>query len=129
MQVTVTNTGMDYHAKSSSGREQSIVSGPGKPASDKTMSPLELFVASLGMCVAAMLRSYCEHRELACGEIRVEVQGKWESGDPLCEDLRVRVEVEGDWDERRKAAFLRVAESCPVHRTICNCSGTHIEIV
>ncbi len=128
MEVNVTNTGVDYHAEATSGMVQDIVFGPEKPAEDTTMNPVELFAAALGMCVAAMLRKHCNERDLECGEIKVDVEGDWEPGDPWCESMKVSVDVEGDWDERRRAAFLKVAETCPVHQTIANCGGVDIEI-
>mgnify|MGYP001069334814 CR=1 FL=1 len=129
MEITVTNTGMDYHADSSTGMEQDIVFGPDKPAEDKTMNPVELFVTGLCMCVAAMLRKFCTEHELDAGEIDVRAETDWEPGRPMCSFLDVRFSVEGDWDDRRKAAFLKVAETCPVHMTMSECDEVSIEIV
>lgn len=129
MEVNVTNVESTYRAASSGGMEQEIAFGPGKPAEDTSMNPVELFVAALGMCVAAMLRKHCTERELDAGEISVTVEGDWEPGDPMCVDLQMRVEVEGEWDERRKAAFAKVAETCPVHQTMAQCGGVNIEIM
>jgi len=129
MRIDVSNTGMDYHASTGTGMAVDIVFGADKPAKDTTMNPVELFVASLGLCIAAMLRKHCNERDLECGEITVSTEGDWEPGDPMCENIQVRFEVEGDWDERRKAAFMKVAETCPVHQTLCYCSGVDIEIV
>ncbi len=129
MRIDVHNTGIHYHGEADSGKRLDIVFGPGKPADDDTMNPVELFGASLGMCVAAMLRKHCDERELDCGEIKVTVEADWEPGDPMCENIEVTVALEGDWDERRRAAFLKVAETCPVHQSMVNCSGVSIRIV
>lgn len=129
MRIDVRNQGIDYHAQSDSGMELNIVFGAQKPAEDKSMNPVELFAASLGLCVAAMIRKHCTERELQCGEIKVTVEGDWEPGDPMCRNIEVTATVEGDWDDRRKAAFLKVAQTCPVHESIVNCSGVNIHIV
>lgn len=129
MEIVVTNDGSNYHAETSGGTELDIAFGPGTPDEDATMNPVELFVSSLGMCIAAMLRKYCTEHDLDCGEIRVRLQDEWEPGDPMCKNIQVEVEVEGDFDQRRKSAFLKVAETCPVHQTISSCDGVNITIV
>ncbi|MGD9495580.1 MAG: OsmC family protein [Armatimonadota bacterium] len=129
MRIDVSNTGMDYHAVSSTGKQASIVFGPDKPAEDTTMNPVELFVAALGMCIAAMLRKFCTEHSLDAGGITVALETDWEPGKPKCSFLNAKVRVEGDWDERRKAAFLKVAETCPVHMTIAECDRAQIEVL
>ena len=129
MEISVANTGMDYHAESSSGMEQDIVFGPDKPESDKTMNPVELFIAALCMCIAAMLRKFCTEHELDAGEIKVSAETDWAPGDPMCPYLDITVDVEGDWDDRRKAAFMKVAETCPVHMTMSECEDVRMQIV
>lgn len=108
---------------------QEITVGADKPADDTTMNPVEMLASALGMCVAVMLRKHCEQSELACGEIQIEVTAKYEEGAGAYKNLRMRAEVHGDWDDRRRAAFQRVAEKCPVGETIVNCSRIEIEIL
>lgn len=129
MEIRITNTGMNYHAETTTGMVEEIVFGPEKPAEDTSMNPVELFAAALGMCAAAMLRKHCNERDLECGEIRVDMTADWEPGESMCENMTIRIEVEGEWDERRRAAFLSVAESCPVHETILHCREIDVEIV
>ncbi|MBD3293123.1 MAG: hypothetical protein GF393_09375 [Armatimonadia bacterium] len=129
MEINVSNTGMDYRAESSSGMELDIVFGPEKPAEDTTMNPVELFISALAMCIAAMLRKFCTEHELDAGEIKVWAETDWAPGDPMCPYLDLKVEVEGDWDDRRKAAFMKVAETCPVHMTMSECEDVRMEIV
>lgn len=129
MEIRVTNTGMDYHAEATSGMLLDIVFGPDKPAEDKTMNPVELFISALCMCIAAMLRKFCGEHDLDAGEIKVWAETDWEPGKPLCSYLDVKFSVEGNWDERRKAAFVKVAETCPVHMTMHECHDISIEMV
>ncbi len=129
MEINVTNVGMDYQAKSSSGMELGIVFGPDKPADDRTMDPVELFISGLSMCIAAMLRKFCNEHNLDAGEIRVWAETDWESGKPMCSYLDIKVSVGGDWDDRRKAAFMKVAETCPVHATMAECDDVRMQIV
>ncbi len=129
MEINVTNTGMDYHAESSSGMEQDIVLGPEKPESDKTMNPVELFISALCMCIAAMLRKFCTEHELDAGETNAPAEPDWAPGDPMCPYLDIKIDVGGEWNERRKAAFMKVAETCPVHMTMSECEEVRMEVV
>jgi len=129
MEINVTNVGMDYVGKSSSGTELAIVFGADKPADDKTMNPVELFISGLSMCIAAMLRKFCNEHKLDAGEITVSAETDWEPGAPMCSYLDIKVSVEGDFDDRRKAAFLKVAETCPVHTTMAECEDVRLEIL
>lgn len=129
MRIDVRALGTDFRAEADSGMKLQIAFGEGKPADDTSMNPLELFLSSLGLCVAAMLQKYCKTHDLKCGEIRVTVEADYETGAAMCENIKVTASVEGEWDERRKAAFHKVAETCPVHQSIVNCSGVDIEIV
>jgi uncharacterized OsmC-like protein len=129
MEINVTNTGMDYRAESSTGMELGIVFGPDKPAEDRSMNPVELFISALCMCIAAMLRKFCIEHELDAGEIKVWAETDWSPGDPICPYLDIKFSVEGDFDKRRKAAFIKVAETCPVHMTMAECEQITIEAV
>ncbi|MFW6437506.1 MAG: OsmC family protein [Armatimonadota bacterium] len=128
MEISVTNVGMDYHAVSDEGMKLSIVYGEEKPAEDTSMNPLAIFLSALGMCVAVMLRKYIDAHEIDATEVRVTVSGDFEPGDEACENIAISVEIPGEWDDRRKAAFLKVAETCPVHHTLCTCGHVDIEI-
>ncbi|MFP4249397.1 MAG: OsmC family protein [Armatimonadota bacterium] len=129
MEINVTNTGMDYRAESSTGMELGIVFGPEKPAEDRSMNPVELFISALCMCIAAMLRKFCTEHELDAGEIKVWAETDWSPGDPMCPYLDIKFSVEGDFDERRQAAFIKVAETCPVHMTMAECEQITLEAV
>ena len=129
MRVSVTNEGMDYRSRAESGMELDIVYGEEKPIEDTSMNPLEIFMSALGMCIAVMLRKYCESHDLDVPEIKVEVMGEFEPGDEVCNNLAATVEMPGDWDQRRKDAFLKVAETCPVHNTLADCAHMDIKVL
>ena len=130
MEIQVTNRGIDYEGVSvTTGAELAIKFGEGKPADDKTMNPVELLGASLCMCIAAMLRKFLGTHNLQSDQIDVAMTGDWEPGDPKCENIKITVEVAGDWDEQRKSAFLKVAETCPVHHTMANCDNLEMTVV
>ncbi len=123
MEIKVSNTGMDYAGVSGSGGQLSIKFGPSKPADDTSMNPVELLGVSLCMCIAAMLRKFLDSHKLESDEIKVDMVGDWDPGDASCENMELTIEVAGEWDDRRKAAFMKVAETCPVHHTMAHCGN------
>lgn len=130
MEIKVVNRGIDYQGVSTTtGAELAIKFGEGKPADDKSMNPVEMLGASLCMCIAAMLRKFLGSHNLQSDEIKVNMLGDWEPGKPQCENIRITVEVAGDWDAQRKAAFLKVAETCPVHNTMAHCGEIEMVVV
>ena len=130
MEIKVSNKGIDYEGLSTTtGNELAIRFGDAKSADDNSMNPVELLGASLCMCVAAMLRKFIGSHNLQSDEITVTYSGDWEPGDPMCENIVIAIEVAGDWDDKRKAAFLKVAETCPVHHTIAECGGIEMTVV
>jgi len=124
----VTNDEETMSAVSDRGHKFSIAVGPAKRSGDDSMTPSELFISSLGMCIAVLLRSYCSRAELDCGVIKVTTTAQWNSEAKCLTKVKARVEVPGDWDDRRKRAFYKVAEACPVHETIEHWDGLQIEI-
>lgn len=129
MRIDVKASGIDFRAESDRGTKLAIKFGEGKPADDTSMNPVELLLSSLGLCVAATLQKHCMSHNLECGEITVSVEADFDPNDPVCRNIVVTASVEGEWDERRKAAFRKVAETCPVHESIVNCSSIEIRIV
>ncbi len=130
MEIKVSNTGIDYTGVSTTtGAKLAIKFGETKPADDDTMNPVEMLGASLCMCIAAMLRKFVASHKLESEEIRVAMVTDWEPGDPQCRNMKITINVAGDWDEQRKAAFLKVAETCPVHHTMAECGGIDMTMV
>ncbi len=87
---------------------------------DRGLMPPQLFIASLGSCVAALIADYCEHHQLDDTDLSVDVDFEKVDGPTRLSDIRVRVHlpyVALD-DRRREATLARVAELCPVHMTI-----------
>ncbi len=129
MEIKVSNKGVDYVSTSGLGGKLAIKFGEGKPDDDTSMNPVELLGASVCICIAAMLRKFLDSHNLESEEIKVDLVGCWEPGDPVCEDIKIAIRVAGDWDDRRKAAFLKVAETCPVHHTITTCREMQVTVL
>ncbi len=95
---------------------------------DRSPTPPELFVASLGSCVGAFVAHYCQRAGIDATDMTVDVTfDKLESPTRL-DNLKVRIDLPHGEYADREAAILRVAEHCPVHETITTMQGIEIEI-
>ena len=98
---------------------------------DTGPSPYRYLAIALGACTAMTLRLYAEHKKLALGAIRVEVDhDKVHAEDcaECAEDARGgggridrferRIFVAGEVDDALQAKLVEIAGKCPVHRTL-----------
>ncbi|HET7235116.1 MAG TPA: OsmC family protein [Actinomycetota bacterium] len=85
-------------------------------------SPPDLFVTSLGSCVAAFVAHYCETVGLDTTDLTVDVSFGQVEGEPPCPTCLVDIEVVINLPHAevgaRERAIERVAEHCPVHETV-----------
>jgi uncharacterized OsmC-like protein len=94
---------------------------------DRAPTPLEMFSASLGACVAAFVAQYCNRAGIDTTDMSVDVTFD-KAGEPLrLTNLQIEVKLPNGEYGNRKDAILRVAQHCPVHETITTLE--QIEIV
>ena len=94
---------------------------------DSGPSPYELLLAALGTCTAMTVRMYAARKKLDLG--RVSVRLKHEKIHAIdcehCDTTEGRVdrierslELSGDLSDDQRNDLLRIADRCPVHRTL-----------
>ena len=89
--------------------------------------PYELLLGSLGACTAMTLRMYARRKgwPLENARVRLSHAREHESDCEGCEDeprrldvLTREVSLMGDLDADQRASLMRIADRCPVHRTL-----------
>ena len=95
---------------------------------DSSLEPLELFIASLGGCVAAYVVSHCEMVGIAHEGFEVEVYWERAKEKRRVALINMKVKLPSELPENRKKALLRVAEHCTVHNSIVEKPEVNISI-
>ena len=85
---------------------------------DRNLSPIELFVASLGSCVLLMVDAYCQKHGYTDGETAVHMTYALGDTPRRITSVTIDLEIPKDVPEEKKAAIRRAAETCPIHRSL-----------
>ncbi len=94
---------------------------------DAGPTPLEMFVSTMGACIAVTTRAYAKHKQWPLEGISVEIEMeriKSEdyaaySGDaPYVNEVREDIRFEGPLTEEQKHRLMQIAAKCPVHLAV-----------
>jgi uncharacterized OsmC-like protein/alpha/beta superfamily hydrolase len=106
---------------------------------DAGPSPYDLLAAGLGACTSMTLRLYADRKDMALDRITVEIDHEKVYADDRdsatagrsggIDRFVRRIRLEGSLDEAQRADLLRVADRCPVHRTLTQASQVITELV
>ena len=78
-------------------------------------TPHEILDAALASCTALSLQLYVKHKGWRVSRVDVAVAHKHAQG---AYRLERRISIEGDLTAEQRTALLRVAQACPVYKTL-----------
>jgi putative redox protein len=85
---------------------------------DAGMSPVELFVGSLGSCVAYFVARYCKRHEIPCEGFTIDVDWSYAEQPHRIGAIALNLHLPGDLTPEQKEKLLKVAHGCTVHQSI-----------
>jgi len=95
---------------------------------DRGPTPPQVFVASLGGCVVALVANYCHKSGLDAEGLSVDVTFEKISDPSRLSDVKIQINLPNADVSGREKAILKVAEHCPVHETICSLEAVEMEV-
>ena len=96
--------------------------------SDRGAQPPQLFVASLGSCIAAFVAQYCEKNGIDATDMTVDITFEKAADPTRLVNLAATVKLPNGDCAKRIKAIERVAEHCPVKATIATMEGVSLNI-
>jgi putative redox protein len=91
-------------------------------------TPPDLFVVSIGACIAAFVAHYCERHGIDTGGLAVETAFEKTEKPTMLTDFRVEVRLPNAELAEHAAAVERVAEHCIIHETLQHLKQLQIRV-
>ena len=136
MEVATRTTGQKFTTEIKAGKHHLLSDEPEKVGgADLGPSPYDFVMSGLGACTSMTLRMYADHKQLPLHEVEVHLahekryhddqEASKGKGAKIDHITRV-VQVAGDFGEEMLDRLLKIANKCPVHRTL-ESSGVHVD--
>ena len=92
-------------------------------------NPYEYLLASLGSCTAMTIRMYAKRKEIPLAQVAITLKHSrihaadceaCESEGGMVDKIEKTIRLAGDLSDSQRQSLLRIADRCPVHKTLHN---------
>ena len=85
---------------------------------DEGITPVEMFVASLGTCIAYYAVRFCQRHKIPTAGLKVAMEWTYAEQPHRIGTMTAHVVLPGKWEPAMKDRLLKVLEGCTVHQSI-----------
>lgn len=85
---------------------------------DTGMTPVELFVSSLGCCIGVYAKMFCERHKIPYEGMKIDLEWKMARNPSRVSEFKATIRLEKDVDPDLAQGILRMVKHCTVHNTI-----------
>jgi putative redox protein len=85
---------------------------------DAGMSPVELFVGSLGSCVAYFVARYCTRHQIPCEGLTIDVDWSYAEQPHRVGGIDLKLNLPAEMTPSQQEQLLKVAHGCTVHQSL-----------
>jgi putative redox protein len=96
---------------------------------DAGMSPVELFVGSLGSCVAYFVARYCTRHQIPCEGLTIDVDWSYAEQPHRIGAVKITLHLPAKLTSEQQEKLLKVARGCTVHQSITVPAMVEINLV
>ncbi len=117
--IKLKNLPEGYQTVITNGKHSILADEPQPGGSDLGFSPVDLLLASLGLCKVTTVRYIARKNNWNIGDVKAELSHETKRGDGgLKTNIKVNIIIEGDLTPEQKAELIKQADRCYVHRMI-----------
>lgn len=97
---------------------------------DQGPAPAELFIDSIGSCIGVYVIGYCKAAGINTEDLTIKIDWEKELKEKPyhIKNINVKIELPNADVGARKAALLKIAESCLIHQTIKTSPNIRIDL-
>jgi putative redox protein len=81
-------------------------------------SPFDLYLASIGTCTGAYVKSYCEKRNIPTDGIKIIQEAEFDEVSDLPVNITIDIRLPHDFPARYRESVICVADLCKVKKSI-----------
>ena len=90
---------------------------------------LDLFFASLGLCVGKYIIEFCSTRKISCENMRVSLRTEWDEKRKMHTNVKIGIYLPVGFPEKYRKTILRIVDSCSVKKHILNPPTFETEVI
>lgn len=92
----------------------------GASSDEPHLEPLDLFFASLHLCVGKYVMEFCRHRDIPHEGTRILLRTQWDDKKEMHTCVQIQIQLPQEFPAKYRKAVLRTVDLCSVKKHILN---------